>query len=85
MLDMNLEATLSYFVGQEKQSGGLLLEAICRSKKKNYDMLIYGNSLYLPAVNTKARIKWGRELIRELFGFLKVFRAHSLRANEPIL
>jgi hypothetical protein len=69
---MNLKKTLEYFRRQEKQSGQLLLDAVCRDKKKNHDMLISANSLYLPAVNTKARIKWGTSLIRELFTYFKV-------------
>jgi hypothetical protein len=69
---MNLKKTLKYFCRQEKQSGELLLDAVCRNKPKNYDMLISANSLYLPAVNTKARIQWGTSLIRELFGFFQI-------------
>jgi hypothetical protein len=69
---MNLKKTFKYFCRQEKQSGRLLLDAVCRDKKKNYDMLISANSLYLPAVNTKARIQWGTSLIRELFEFFKI-------------
>lgn len=71
---MNLNKTLKYFRHQEKQSGSLLLAAVCRDKKKHlhHDMLISANSLYLPAVNAKARIKWGATLIRELFDFFKI-------------
>jgi hypothetical protein len=69
---MNLNETLKYFRRQEKRSGQLLLEAVCRDKKTNYDMLISANSLYLPAVNTKARIQWGTSLIRELFEFFEM-------------
>jgi hypothetical protein len=69
---MNLKKTLKYFRRQEEQSGKLLLDAVCRDKKKNHDMLIWANSLYLPAVNTKARIQWGTSLINELFEFFKI-------------
>jgi hypothetical protein len=69
---MNLKQTLKYFRLQEKQSGQLLLNALWKDKKKNYDMLISANSLYLPAVNMKARIKWGTSLIRELFEFFEI-------------
>jgi hypothetical protein len=69
---MNLNETLKYFRRQEKQSGQLLLDAVRRDKKKNHDMLISANSLYLPAVNTKARIQWGTSLVRELFAYFKV-------------
>jgi hypothetical protein len=72
MFDMNLNETLKYFRLQERQSGQLLLDAVCRDKKKKYDMLISANSLYLPAVNTKARIQWGTSLIREVFEFFDV-------------
>jgi hypothetical protein len=42
-------------------------------------MLISANSLYLPAVNTKARIQWGALLIRELFAYFKVPK----KASDP--
>ena len=69
---MNLDKTLKYFRAQEKRSGALLSDAVCRGKKKNHELLIFGNSLHLPAVNAKARIKWGALLIRELFDFFKI-------------
>jgi hypothetical protein len=75
--DMSLKKTLKYFCSQEKQSGQLLLNAVCRDKKKKYEMLISANSLYLPAVNTKARVKWGTSLIRELFEFFNVTDTES--------
>jgi hypothetical protein len=69
---MNLKKTLKYFRRQEEQSGKSLLEAVRRDKKKNHDMLVWANSLYLPAVNTKARIQWGTSLIREFFEFFDI-------------
>jgi hypothetical protein len=69
---MTLSKTLKHFRDQEKQSGQLLLDALWKDKKKNYDMLVSANSLYLPAVNTKARIQWGTSLIEELFEFFKI-------------
>ena len=69
---MNLQKTLKYFRLQEKQSGQLLLDALWKNKKTNYDMLVSANSLYLPAVNTKARIKWGTSLIEKLFEFFNI-------------
>jgi hypothetical protein len=74
---MNVSKTLKYFRRQEKESGELLLNAVCRGNKKNFNMLIFGNSLYLPAVNTKARSKWGTLLIRELFDFFNVPKNES--------
>jgi hypothetical protein len=69
---MNLKKALKYFRQQEEQSGQLLLDAVCRDKKKSHGMLISANSLYLPAVNTKARIEWGTSLIRNLFEFFTI-------------
>jgi hypothetical protein len=69
---MNLQKTLKYFRLQEKQSGQLLLDALWRDKNKNYGWLISSNSLYLPAVNTKARIQWGTSIIGELFEFFEI-------------
>ena len=72
---MNVSETLKVFHDQEKQAGELLLEVVCRGNKKRHHMhhmLISANSLYLSAVNTKARIKWGTLLIRELFGYFKI-------------
>jgi hypothetical protein len=60
------------FGRQEKRSGELLWDAVCKGNKKNHNMLFFANSLFLPAVNTKARIKWGTGLIRELFDFFKI-------------
>ena len=74
---MTLGETLKDFRDQEKQSGQLLLAAVCRNKSQNQHMLISADSLYLPAVNTKARIKWGTSLIRELFQFFKIPKAES--------
>jgi hypothetical protein len=74
---MNLNETLKYFRQQEKRSGELLSDAVCRSKKKNHEMLIFEDSLYLPAVNAEVRIKWGRSLIRELFDFFKIPKSDS--------
>jgi hypothetical protein len=76
---MNLKQILKYFRRQEKQSGQLLLDAVCKDKKSNYDMLTSANSLYLPAVNTKARIQWGTLLIEELFAFFTI----SEKASDP--
>ncbi len=79
---MNVSKTIKCFRDQEKQAGELLLDAVCRSNKKNthmHRMLIRGNPLYLSAVNTKARIKWGTLLIRELFEFFNIPKT----ASEP--
>jgi hypothetical protein len=72
---MNISETLKYFRHQQKQAGELLLDAVWKSNKKNnymHQMLICANPLYLVAVNTRARIKWGTLLIRELFEFFKI-------------
>ncbi len=72
---MNLRQTLEYFREQERQAGKLLLNAVCRGNKKNnhmHQMVICANPLYLGAVSTKARIKWGKLLIPESFEFFKI-------------
>jgi hypothetical protein len=72
---MDLSKTLRDFRRQEKQAGELLLDAVCMGNTKNnhmHQMLISANSLYLVAVNTRARMNWGTLLIRELFEFFKI-------------
>jgi hypothetical protein len=76
---MNLKKTLKYFRQQEKQSGQLLLDALWKDTKKKYGMLISANSLYLPAVNIRARINWGTSIIRELFACFKI----PEKASDP--
>ena len=72
---MNVSESVKSLRDQEKQAGEALLDAVQRGNKKGRQsdqMLISGNSLYLPAVNTKARIKWGTLLIRELFEHFEI-------------
>jgi hypothetical protein len=78
--NMNVSKTIKCFRDQEKQAGELLLDAVCRGNKKNnrmHRMLICGNPLYLSAVNTEARIKWGTLLIRGLFEFFNIPKTES--------
>jgi hypothetical protein len=77
---MTIDKTLNDLRSQKMQSGELLLDAVCgRHKKNNYmhQMLICANPLYLNAVNTKARIKWGTLLIQELFEFFNIPKNES--------
>jgi hypothetical protein len=69
---MNIDETLAYFQSQERKAGDLLFDAVWKNDPENTDILRADNAFYLPAVNAKARIKWGTLLIRELFEFFEI-------------
>jgi hypothetical protein len=69
---MNLDQTLELLRKQEKQSGSLLYSAISlkRYRKLSSLSILRGSDIfYLPAVNCKARIKWGHEFILQIYQF----------------
>jgi hypothetical protein len=76
---MNIDETLAYYRRQERKAGELLFDAVWKNNPKNTNILRADNAFYLPAVNAKARIKWGTLLIRELFAYFKV----PEKASDP--
>jgi hypothetical protein len=72
---MNLSETLELLRTKEKQSGSLLESALSLKRYRKWSNLpvLHGSdAFYLPAVNYKARIKWGREFIRKLYHFFNL-------------
>ena len=72
---MDLSQTL-YLVSDKEKANGLLLESALSLKRhrQRTDQAILRRSeaFYLPAVNTKARIKWGRVFIQEIYKFFDI-------------
>jgi hypothetical protein len=69
---MTLSETLELLRDKEKQSGSLLESALSlkRYRKLSNLPILHGSDVfYLPAVNCKARIKWGHEFIRQIYQF----------------
>ena len=67
---MNLSETLELLREKEKQSGSLLESALSLKRYRKWSNLpvLHGsNAFYLPAVNWKARMKWGHVFIRQIY------------------
>ena len=72
---MTLNDTLKLLRIKEKNSGSLLNFALSLKRyceRSNIQSLQPSDAFYLPAVNSKARIKWGAVFIHEVFKFLGV-------------
>jgi hypothetical protein len=72
---MTLNDTLKLLHLREKKSGSLLNVALSLKRyRESLDIQILqpSEAFYLPAVNSKARIKWGTVFIREAFVFFEV-------------
>jgi hypothetical protein len=72
---MTLNETLELLRKKEKQSGSLLASSLSLKryrKLSDYRVLHGSDAFYLPAVNTKARIKWGHVFIRQLYHFFNL-------------
>jgi hypothetical protein len=72
---MNLVQTLELLRQKEKQSGSSLESALSRMRYRKWSdlpILSGSDAFYLPAVNTKARIKWGHEFIRQVRQFFSL-------------
>ena len=72
---MNLSETLKLLRIKEKNSGSLLNFALSLKRHRensNGQVLRLSEAFYLPAVNSKARIKWGAVFIQETFKFFRV-------------
>jgi hypothetical protein len=67
---MNLNQTLRLVSEKEKANGILLNIALSLKRYResaDVDLLRGSNAFYLPAVNIKARMKWGRVFIEKIF------------------
>ena len=72
---MNLSETLELLRKKEKQSGSLLNSALSLKRFRKWSNLpvLHGSDVfYLPAVNCKARIKWGHVFIRQIYDFFNL-------------
>ena len=72
---MNLIETLQLLREKEKANGSLLQSALALKRHRqlsNLPILHPSNAYCLPAVNAKARAKWGRIFIEEVFYFFNV-------------
>ena len=72
---MNLSETLELLRKKEKQSGSLLKSALSLKRFRKWSNLpiLHGSDVfYLPAVNIKARIKWGHVFIRQIYHFFNL-------------
>lgn len=72
---MDLSETLELLRTKEKTNGKMLKQAISLKrfrKWSNLSVLRGNDAFYLPAVNTKARIKWGHEFIRQIYRFFNL-------------
>jgi hypothetical protein len=72
---MTLDETLKLLHTKERESSYLLKHALslgrCR-EKSNIQILRWSDAFYLPAVNSQARIKFGRIFIRHIFEFFQI-------------
>jgi len=69
---MTLNDTLAILRTKERETGRLLENALSSNRyghNSNFEILRSADAYYLPAVNRKARIKWGTTFIREIFAF----------------
>jgi hypothetical protein len=70
---MTLHEILQQLRIKERESGNLLNFALSLKRyreKSNIQILRPFEAFYLPAVNSKARIKWGAVFIQEIFPIL---------------
>jgi hypothetical protein len=72
---MTLDETLKLLITKEKKTGYLLQKSLSLKRYRqepNINILQPSDAFYLPAVNSKARIKWGRIFIRQIFQLLQI-------------
>ena len=72
---MTLPEILQLLRIKERESGYLLENALSFKRyreKSNIQILRPSEAFYLPAVNSKARIKWGTVFIQEIFQFFGI-------------
>jgi hypothetical protein len=69
---MTLNDTLAILRTKERETGRLLENALSSNRyghNSNFEILRSADAYYLPAVNRKARIKWGTTFIQGIFRF----------------
>jgi hypothetical protein len=72
---MNLNETLELLREKEIQANSWLNSALSLKRNRNWSGLPVpsgSDAYYLPAVNCKARIKWGRVFIRHIYQFFNL-------------
>jgi hypothetical protein len=72
---MTLTETVELLRTKEKETGRLLENALSIKRyreKSNFEILRSADACYLPAVNSRARIKWGRIFIEEVSRFFDI-------------
>jgi hypothetical protein len=72
---MTLHEILQLLRIKERESGYLLENALSLKRyreKSNIQILRPSEAFYLPAVNSKARVKWGRIFIQQIFNFFQI-------------
>jgi hypothetical protein len=83
---MTLRETLELLRIKEKETGRLLEKALSLKRYRNnsnFDILRSADAYYLPAVNSKAKIKWGTVFIREVFEFFGIADDNN-GPNKPV-
>lgn len=83
---MTLSETLKLLRIKEKNSGSLLNFALSLKRYResaDVNLLRGFDSFYLPAPNIKARLKWGRVFIEEIFTFFHI-ADNEHGPNEPV-
>ncbi len=72
---MTLDETLNLLRIKEKETGRLLEDALWLKRHRqnsNLEILQGSSVFYLPAVNSKARIKWGSIFVKRIFEFFGI-------------
>ena len=83
---MTLHEIMQLLRMKERESGYLLENALSLKRyreKSNIQILRPSDAFYLPAVNSKARIKWGTVFIQEIFQFFEI-TADEDGPHEPM-
>jgi hypothetical protein len=80
--------TLAILRTKERETGRLLENAFSSNRyghNSNFEILRSADAYYLPAVNSKARIKWGTTFIQEIFRFFASADAADGPTTPPFL
>lgn len=83
---MNLSQTLKLLHKKEVENGKWLQDALALRRNRqlaNLGIIHASNAFYLPAVNSKARIKWGRIFIKGLYDHFQIPETQH-GPNEPV-
>jgi hypothetical protein len=83
---MNLSQTLRLVSEKEKANGALLNVALSLKRYREYSTLSVlesSDAYYLPAVNARARIKWGSIFIQKIYEFFDI-ADDDIGPDEPV-